>query len=104
MSLFLYNSHFSLYFKIREHFYNELKIALLENYHLRTKINEQFEEKNMHDVANNIEYKIFSNSKVPNKYKFDISKLVCNIFYKYLFTLCVIFYKIYICIILKKFK
>lgn len=71
--------------KIREHFYNELKTALLENYqNLCTEINEeQFEEKNMHDVANSIEYKIFSSSKVPNKYKFDMSRLVCNIFYKY---------------------
>lgn len=77
---------FFQYFKIREHFYNELKTALLENYqHLHTEINKQFDEKNMHNVANNIEYKIFSNSKVPNKYKFDISKLVCNIFCKYIF-------------------
>ncbi|XP_018054998.1 PREDICTED: ATP-dependent DNA helicase Q5-like [Atta colombica] len=55
--------------QIREHFYNELKTALLENYqNLYTEINqEQFKEKNMLDVANNIEYKIFSSSKVPNR-------------------------------------
>jgi len=63
-----------------------LKTALLENYqHLHTEINEQFEEKNMHGVANSLEYKIFSSSKVPNKYKFDMSKLVNNIFYKYFY-------------------
>ncbi|XP_011167090.3 ATP-dependent DNA helicase Q5 isoform X2 [Solenopsis invicta] len=66
--------------QIREHFYNELKIALLENYqHLHAEINEQFEEKNVHDVAISKEYKIFSNSKVPNKYKFDMSKLISSV-------------------------
>ncbi|XP_028049246.1 ATP-dependent DNA helicase Q5 isoform X2 [Monomorium pharaonis] len=66
--------------QIREHFYNELKTALLENYqHLRAEINEQFEEANTHDMAISIEYKIFSNSKVPNKYKFDMSKLISSI-------------------------
>jgi len=87
--IFLHNFYFFLCLKIREHFYNELKTALLENYqNLYTEINEErFKEKNMLDVANNIEYKIFSSSKVPNKYKFDMSKLVCNIFYKYFYIL-----------------
>ncbi|XP_024883716.1 ATP-dependent DNA helicase Q5-like isoform X1 [Temnothorax curvispinosus] len=66
--------------QIREHFYNELKTALFENYeNLHTEIDKQLQEENMHDVANSIEYKIFSNSKVPNKYKFDISKLISSI-------------------------
>ncbi|KAG5320969.1 RECQ5 helicase, partial [Pseudoatta argentina] len=67
--------------RIREHFYNELKTALLENYqNLYTEINEErFEEKNMLDMANSIEYKIFSSSKVPNKYKFDMSRLISSV-------------------------
>lgn len=65
--------------QIREHFYNELKVALLENYQQSEINSEQSEEKNMHDVANSIEYKIFSSSKVPNKYKFDMSKLISSI-------------------------
>ncbi|KYN23424.1 PREDICTED: ATP-dependent DNA helicase Q5-like [Trachymyrmex cornetzi] len=67
--------------QIREHFYNELKTALLENYqNLCTEINEErFEEKNVLYVANSIEYKIFSSSKVPNKYKFDMSRLISSV-------------------------
>lgn len=81
IDIFIQFSLFSHYFKIREHFYNELKTALFENYqHLHTEIDKELQEQNVHNVASSIEYKIFSNSKVPNKYKFDISKLVCNIF------------------------
>ncbi|KAL6433294.1 hypothetical protein ACFW04_006468 [Cataglyphis niger] len=65
--------------QVREHFYNELKVALFENYQHSSKDNKQLSEKDIHDIANNIEYKIFSSTKVPNKYKFDISKLISSI-------------------------
>ncbi|KMQ97053.1 atp-dependent dna helicase q5 [Lasius niger] len=59
--------------QVREHFYNELKVVLFENYQHSSKDNKQLQEKDIHDMANNIEYKIFSSTKVPNKYKFDVS-------------------------------
>ncbi|KAM0733685.1 ATP-dependent DNA helicase Q5 [Formica fusca] len=65
--------------QMREHFYNELKVALFENYQHSSKDNKQLQEKDIHKMANNIEYKIFSSTKVPNKYKFDISKLISSI-------------------------
>ncbi|XP_011877627.1 PREDICTED: ATP-dependent DNA helicase Q5-like [Vollenhovia emeryi] len=66
--------------QIREHLYNDLKTALLENGQtLHAEIDKQRQEKSMHDVANRLEYKIFSSSKVPNKYKFDMSKLISSI-------------------------
>ncbi|KYN07822.1 ATP-dependent DNA helicase Q5 [Cyphomyrmex costatus] len=76
--------------QIREHFYNELKTALLENYqNLHTEISEeQFEEKNMHDMIssvrkctnNNTVYEIisgynateFRNSEFDNSNNIDI--------------------------------
>lgn len=78
--IFIQFSLFFHYFKIREHFYSELKTVLLENsQYLHTEIDKELQEQNMHNVAISLEYKIFCNSKIPNKYKFDISKLVCNI-------------------------
>lgn len=65
--------------QVREHFYNELKVALFENYQHSSKDNKQLQEKDIHDMANNIEYKIFSSTKVPNKYKLDMSKLISSI-------------------------
>lgn len=75
------------YFQMREHFYDELKVALFENYqHLYLQTNKQLQEKDMHDMVSNLEYKIFSSTKVPNKYKFDMSKLVRITFYKHTHT------------------
>ncbi|KAL0131548.1 hypothetical protein PUN28_002829 [Cardiocondyla obscurior] len=66
--------------QIREYFYNELKTALLENcQHLHMENDKKSEEQNMQDIAISTEYKIFSDSKVPNKYKFDMSKLVSSV-------------------------
>nr|XP_012221785.1 PREDICTED: ATP-dependent DNA helicase Q5-like [Linepithema humile] len=64
----------------REHFYNELKTALSENYQcLRSQVDKQFQKKDICDMAINLEYKIFCSTKVPNKYKFDSSKLISSI-------------------------
>lgn len=72
---------------MREHFYNELKATLFENYqHSYLKVDIQLQEKDMHNMASNLEYKVFSSTKVPNKYKFDMSKLVRIIFYKHMHT------------------
>lgn len=50
---------------------------LFENYqHSCLKDSKQLQEQDVHNIASNLEYKIFSNTKVPNKYKFDMSKLV----------------------------
>lgn len=78
---------------MREHFYNELKVALLENYQYSSKNNKQLQEKDIHDMTNNIEYEIFSSTKVPNKYKLDMSKLVRYV----IFTIYIyIYHKIFI--------
>ncbi|EFN87705.1 ATP-dependent DNA helicase Q5 [Harpegnathos saltator] len=66
--------------EMREHLYNELKATLCENYqHSCFEVNKQLQEKDMHDMTSNLEYKIFSNTKVPNKYKFDMSKLISSV-------------------------
>ncbi|XP_011260917.1 ATP-dependent DNA helicase Q5 [Camponotus floridanus] len=66
--------------QVREHFYNELKVALFENYQYSSKNNKQeLQEKDIHDMTNNIEYEIFSSTKVPNKYKLDMSRLISSI-------------------------
>ncbi|XP_014479668.1 PREDICTED: ATP-dependent DNA helicase Q5-like [Dinoponera quadriceps] len=66
--------------QMREHLYNELKATLFENYqHSYSKNNKQLHEEDMHDIASNLEYKIFSSTKVPNKYKFDMSKSISSV-------------------------
>jgi len=89
---FQYSYMIIYYFKIREHFYTELKAALLENYrHSYLEINERFEKKNIQNMAINLEYKIFSNTKVANKYKFDVFKLVCHTSDKCFYIFSVLF-------------
>lgn len=66
--------------QIREHFYIQLRSALLDNYEkIFPESKGQIQENDMHNIAYNLEYKILCNSKIANKYKFDMSKLVCNI-------------------------
>lgn len=72
--------------QIREHFYVQLKSALLDNYEkIFPESKEQTQKIDMHNLANELEYKVLCSSKIANKYKFDMSKLVCNlIFYIYM--------------------
>ncbi|XP_006613441.2 ATP-dependent DNA helicase Q5-like isoform X1 [Apis dorsata] len=66
--------------QIREHFYIQLRSALLDNYEkIFPESKGQIQENDMHNVAYNLEYKILCNSKIANKYKFDMSKLVSSV-------------------------
>ncbi|XP_032672790.1 ATP-dependent DNA helicase Q5-like [Odontomachus brunneus] len=66
--------------QVREHLYNELKTMLFENYqHSCLKDSKQLQENEVHNIASDLEYKIFSSTKVPNKYKFDMSKLISSV-------------------------
>lgn len=66
--------------QIREHFYNQLRSALLDNYEaVFPESKGQIQETDMHDLAYDLEYKVLCSSKIANKYKFDMSKLVCNL-------------------------
>ncbi|XP_043803914.1 ATP-dependent DNA helicase Q5-like isoform X2 [Apis laboriosa] len=66
--------------QIREHFYIQLRSALLDNYEkIFPESKGQIQENDMHNVAYNLEYKILCNSKIANKYKFDMSKLISSV-------------------------
>lgn len=66
--------------QIREHFYIQLRSALLDNYEkIFPESKGQIQENDMHNIAYNLEYKILCNSKIANKYKFDMSKLVSSV-------------------------
>ncbi|XP_003399935.2 ATP-dependent DNA helicase Q5 isoform X1 [Bombus terrestris] len=66
--------------QIREHFYNQLRSALLDNYEaVFPESKGQIQEIDMHDLAYDLEYKELCSSKIANKYKFDMSKLISSI-------------------------
>ncbi|KAG7212793.1 hypothetical protein KM043_013052 [Ampulex compressa] len=66
--------------QMREHFYNQLKSALFDNYNKVCSTSELFlHEDDMHNAAYHLEYSILCSTKVANKYKFDISKLLSTI-------------------------
>ncbi|KAK2588441.1 hypothetical protein KPH14_004436 [Odynerus spinipes] len=66
--------------QLREHFYDTLKSALYDNYkRLRSKTNKDFQEKDMHNVAYQLEYNVLCSTKLLNKYKYDISKLISSV-------------------------
>ncbi|KOX71920.1 ATP-dependent DNA helicase Q5 [Melipona quadrifasciata] len=66
--------------QIREHFYVQLKSALLDNYKkIFPESKEQTQKIDMHNLAYELEYKVLCNSKIANKYKFDMSKLISSI-------------------------
>ncbi|XP_053971680.1 ATP-dependent DNA helicase Q5-like [Hylaeus volcanicus] len=66
--------------QVREHFYVQLKLALADNYEkMSSETKEQLQEKDIHNIAFELEYKALCNSKVANKYKFDMSKLISSV-------------------------
>ena len=66
--------------QVREHFYSQLKSALTDNYEKTClELNRQLQEKDMHNIAYELEYKALCNTKVANKYKFDMSKLISSV-------------------------
>ncbi|CAK9816235.1 ATP-dependent DNA helicase Q5 [Anthophora quadrimaculata] len=66
--------------QVREHFYAQLKSALLDNYQkMFLESNGQAQENDMHNIAYDLEYKVLCNTKVANKYKFDMSKLISSV-------------------------
>ncbi|XP_043507171.1 ATP-dependent DNA helicase Q5-like isoform X2 [Frieseomelitta varia] len=66
--------------QIREHFYVQLRSALLDNYEkIFPESKEQTQKIDMHNLANELEYKVLCSSKIANKYKFDMSKLISSI-------------------------
>lgn len=70
--------------QVREHFYAQLKSALLDNYEIKfTEFKGQIHENDMHNIAYDLEYKVLCNTKVANKYKFDMSKLVCHLVFSF---------------------
>ncbi|KZC10318.1 ATP-dependent DNA helicase Q5 [Dufourea novaeangliae] len=64
--------------QVREHYYIQLKSALTDNYE-KMCAEELLQEKDMHNIAYELEYKALSNTKVANKYKFDMSKLISSV-------------------------
>ncbi|XP_017795054.1 PREDICTED: ATP-dependent DNA helicase Q5-like [Habropoda laboriosa] len=66
--------------QVREHFYTQLKSALLDNYQkMFLESNGQTQQNDMHNIAYDLEYKVLCNTKVANKYKFDMSKLISSV-------------------------
>ncbi|XP_012136098.2 ATP-dependent DNA helicase Q5 isoform X1 [Megachile rotundata] len=66
--------------QVREHFYNQLNSALKDNYEkMVPDVLGPFQEKRLHNVAQDLEYKVLCNTKVANKYKFDMSKLISSV-------------------------
>ncbi|CAL7951487.1 unnamed protein product [Xylocopa violacea] len=66
--------------QVREHFYMQLRSALFDNYQkIFRESNIYIQEHDMHKIAYDSEYKVLCNSKIANKYKFDISKLISSI-------------------------
>lgn len=69
---------------MREHFYVQLKLALKDNYeNTFLGLKGQLQEKDIHNIACELEYKALCNTKVANKYRFDMSKLVRNLLNSY---------------------
>ncbi|XP_047363874.1 ATP-dependent DNA helicase Q5 isoform X2 [Vespa velutina] len=66
--------------QLREHFYDKLKTVLHENYKcVCKKSGKDFQEKDMHNIAYQLEYNMLCSTRLLNKYKFDISKLISSI-------------------------
>ncbi|XP_066602735.1 ATP-dependent DNA helicase Q5-like isoform X2 [Prorops nasuta] len=64
----------------REHYYQELKELLFENYRqFQSTFEDNFTEKEVHDLARQLEYKIVCETKLANKYKYDVSKMISSI-------------------------
>lgn len=52
----------------------------MDNYEkMNSELKAQLQDKDMHNIAYEFEYKVLCNTKVANKYKFDMSKLVRNL-------------------------
>ncbi|XP_043498630.1 ATP-dependent DNA helicase Q5-like [Polistes fuscatus] len=66
--------------QLREYFYDKLKTVLYENYkHVCEKLEKDFQEKDMHNIAYQLEYNKLCSTTLLNKYKFDMSKLISSI-------------------------
>lgn len=66
--------------QVREHYYIQLKAALEDNYHKsRSTLQTVIEETDMHTISYQLEYKVLCSTKVANKYKFDMSKLIASV-------------------------
>lgn len=66
--------------QLREHFYDTLKEALYENNtRVCLKMNMDLKDKDMHNIANKLEYDTLCSTKLLNKYKYDMSKLISSI-------------------------
>ncbi|XP_031841611.2 ATP-dependent DNA helicase Q5 [Nomia melanderi] len=66
--------------QVREHYYIQLKSALTDNFEkISTELTEQLQEKDMHNIAYELEYKALCNTIVANKYKFNMSKLISSV-------------------------
>ncbi|XP_076617961.1 ATP-dependent DNA helicase Q5 isoform X2 [Colletes latitarsis] len=66
--------------QMREHFYTQLKLALRDNYeNMFLELKGQLQENDIHNIAYELEYKALCHSKVANKYKFDMSKLISSV-------------------------
>ncbi|XP_046831860.1 ATP-dependent DNA helicase Q5 [Vespa crabro] len=66
--------------QLREHFYDKLKTVLYENYKcVCKKSGKDFQEKDMHNIAYQLEYNMLCSTRLLNKYKFDMSKLISSI-------------------------
>ena len=66
--------------QVREHFYVQLRSALIDNYEkMISDIKGQSQEKHLHSIAQDLEYRVLCNTKVANKYKFDMSKLISSV-------------------------
>nr|XP_050862028.1 ATP-dependent DNA helicase Q5-like [Vespula vulgaris] len=66
--------------QLREYFYDKLKTVLHENYKCTSeKIGRDFQEKDMHNIAYQLEYNMLCSTRLLNKYKFEMSKLISSI-------------------------
>ncbi|XP_035723344.1 ATP-dependent DNA helicase Q5-like [Vespa mandarinia] len=66
--------------QLREHFYDKLKTVLYENYKcVCKKSGKDFQENDMHNIAYQLEYNVLCSTRLLNKYKFDMSKLISSI-------------------------
>ncbi|XP_076240088.1 ATP-dependent DNA helicase Q5 [Calliopsis andreniformis] len=66
--------------EVREHYYIQLNSALSDNYEkMSSELKVKLQDKDFHNIAYELEYKVLCNSKVANKYKFDMSKLVSSV-------------------------
>ncbi|KAI4486285.1 hypothetical protein M0802_012390 [Mischocyttarus mexicanus] len=66
--------------QLREYFYDKLKTVLHENYkRVCEQLEKDFQEKDMHNIAYQLEYNKLCSTTLLNKYKFDMSKLISSI-------------------------